>query len=184
MKSKHFFDLQFIQYYKGFELFRRWMMKHHSQDVDFSNLDFEAVDIEILADEAKEQEETTTAAAARGEDAADAGGVDLSQGGQGCCSFCLVTFMVFFFEQWLPPCFKDFIIIIIFCLRTLVASLFWGFYLSTLDCVFCLEIDDFFWVFCISWAFCLLTEYPWNFSHALNLLVEFTPFILHDFLKV
>lgn len=80
MKSKHFFDLQFIQYYKGFELFRRWMMKHHSQDVDFSNLDFEAVDIEILADEAKEQEETTTTAATGGEDAADAGGVDPSQG--------------------------------------------------------------------------------------------------------
>ena len=124
MKSKHFFDLQFIQYYKGFELLRRWMMKHHSQDVDFSNLDFEVVDIEVLADETKEQEETTTVAATGGEDAADAGGVDLSQGGQGCCSFCLVTFMVFFFEQWLPPCFKDFIIIIIFCLRTLVASLF------------------------------------------------------------
>ena len=80
MKSKHFFDLQFIQYYEGFELLRRWMMKHHSQDVDFSNLDFEVVDIEVLADETKEQEETTTVAATGGEDAADAGGVDPSQG--------------------------------------------------------------------------------------------------------
>ena len=33
------------------------MMKHHSVAVDFSNLDFEKIDTEILADEAKEQEE-------------------------------------------------------------------------------------------------------------------------------
>ena len=33
-------------------------MKHHNLVVDFSNLDFENIDIEILADEAKEQEET------------------------------------------------------------------------------------------------------------------------------
>ena len=38
LKSKRFSDLQFIQYYKGFELLRRWTMKHHSQAVDFSNL--------------------------------------------------------------------------------------------------------------------------------------------------
>ena len=32
-------------------------MKHHSLAVDFSNLEFEKIDIEILADKAKEQEE-------------------------------------------------------------------------------------------------------------------------------
>jgi len=32
-------------------------MKHHSLIVDFFNLDFEKIDIEILADEDKEQEE-------------------------------------------------------------------------------------------------------------------------------
>ena len=30
-------------------------MKHYSQAVDFSNLDFEAIDTEVLVDEAKEQ---------------------------------------------------------------------------------------------------------------------------------
>ena len=58
MQSEQFSDLQFIQYFKGFELLRRWTMKHHSLVVDFSYLDFEKIDTEILADEAKEQEET------------------------------------------------------------------------------------------------------------------------------
>ena len=49
-----FLDLQFIQYFKGFELLCRWTMKHHSLVVDFSNLDFEKIGIEILADKAKE----------------------------------------------------------------------------------------------------------------------------------
>ena len=40
-------------------------MKHHNQAVDFSNLDFETIGIEILADEAKEQEEVTTIATAK-----------------------------------------------------------------------------------------------------------------------
>ena len=61
-KSDHFSDLQFIQYYKGFELLCRWMMKYHNQAVDFSNLDFEAIDTEILADEAREQEAATAIA--------------------------------------------------------------------------------------------------------------------------
>ena len=43
MQSEQFFDLQFIQYFKGFELLRRWTMKHHSLVVDFSNLDFEKI---------------------------------------------------------------------------------------------------------------------------------------------
>ena len=29
-ESNHFFDLQFVQYFKGFELLHRWMMKHHN----------------------------------------------------------------------------------------------------------------------------------------------------------
>ena len=60
LKSKCFVDLQFIQYYKGFELLRKWMVKHHSQAMDFSNLDFEAINTDVLADKAKEQEEATT----------------------------------------------------------------------------------------------------------------------------
>ena len=71
MKSEHFSDLQFIQYYKGFELLCKWTMKHQNQVMDFSNLDFEAIDTEVLANKAKEQEETTTATA-RGGGAADA----------------------------------------------------------------------------------------------------------------
>ena len=58
MQSKQFLDLQFIQYFKGFELLRWWMMKHHSLAVDFSNLDFEKIETKILTDETKEQEET------------------------------------------------------------------------------------------------------------------------------
>ncbi|KAL0003072.1 hypothetical protein SO802_016853 [Lithocarpus litseifolius] len=57
MQSEQFSDLQFIQYFKGFELLRRWTMKHHSLVMDFSNLDFEKIDTEILADETMDQEE-------------------------------------------------------------------------------------------------------------------------------
>ena len=46
-----------MQYFKGFELLRRWTMKHHSLAVAFSSLDFEKIDIEILEDEAKEMEQ-------------------------------------------------------------------------------------------------------------------------------
>ena len=46
-----------MQYFKGFKLLRRWTMKHHSLAVDLSGLDFEMFDVEILEDEAKEQEE-------------------------------------------------------------------------------------------------------------------------------
>ena len=37
-------------------------MKHHNLVVDFSNLDFKKIDIEVLVDKAKEQEETETSA--------------------------------------------------------------------------------------------------------------------------
>nr|POE91892.1 hypothetical protein CFP56_28006 [Quercus suber] len=56
-QSEEFWDLQFLQYFKGFELLRRWTMKHHSSAVDFSSLDFEKIDTEVLEDEAKELEE-------------------------------------------------------------------------------------------------------------------------------
>nr|POE60932.1 hypothetical protein CFP56_32069 [Quercus suber] len=39
------------------------MMKHHSQVVDFTNLDFKAIDTKILADETKEKEDETVAEA-------------------------------------------------------------------------------------------------------------------------
>ena len=54
-------------------------MKHHSLVVDFSNLDFETINIEILADEAKEQEEVI-AGGGGGEDVIIAEGTDLDQG--------------------------------------------------------------------------------------------------------
>lgn len=54
MQLEQFSNLQFIQYFKGFELLQRWTMKHHSLVMDFSNLDFKKIDIEILTDEAKE----------------------------------------------------------------------------------------------------------------------------------
>nr|POE92652.1 hypothetical protein CFP56_36918 [Quercus suber] len=43
-----------------------WTMKHHNLAIDFSNLNFETIDTEILADEAKELEETTDVATIRG----------------------------------------------------------------------------------------------------------------------
>ena len=62
-------------------------MKNHSQVVDFSNLDFEVIDTEVLVDEAKEQEKTTTTVAIGGEDATDAGGVDPGQGDKAVAPF-------------------------------------------------------------------------------------------------
>nr|POE97334.1 hypothetical protein CFP56_49465 [Quercus suber]POE99685.1 hypothetical protein CFP56_19014 [Quercus suber] len=61
-QSKELSDLQFMQYFKGFELLRRWTMKHHNLAVDFSGLDFKKIDMEILEDEAKEQGETKSGA--------------------------------------------------------------------------------------------------------------------------
>nr|POE59969.1 hypothetical protein CFP56_03564 [Quercus suber] len=56
-QSKEFSNLQFLQYFKGFELLRRWTMKHHSSAMDFSSLDLEKIDTEVLEDKAKELEE-------------------------------------------------------------------------------------------------------------------------------
>ena len=63
LESDRFPDLHFVQYFKGFELLRRWMMKHHSQVADFANLDFETIDTKILVDEANEKEGETVAEA-------------------------------------------------------------------------------------------------------------------------
>nr|POF03052.1 hypothetical protein CFP56_70074 [Quercus suber] len=49
------------KYFKGFELLCRWMMKYYSQVEDFANLDFKAINTEILADETKEKEGETVA---------------------------------------------------------------------------------------------------------------------------
>ena len=59
LKSDHFSDMQFEQYFKGFKLFCRWMIKHHSHVANFANLDFEAIDTKILVDEANEKEGET-----------------------------------------------------------------------------------------------------------------------------
>ena len=40
LEFDRFSDLQFVQYFKGFELLRRWTMKHHTQVMDFLNLNF------------------------------------------------------------------------------------------------------------------------------------------------
>ena len=55
LEFDRFFDLQFVQYFKGFELLYRWMMKHHNQVTNFAKLDFEAIDTEILANKTKEK---------------------------------------------------------------------------------------------------------------------------------
>ena len=54
-------------------------MKHHSLVVDFSNLDFEKIDTEILVDKPKELEETTIVATVRGIDIAEVRSLDLGQ---------------------------------------------------------------------------------------------------------
>ena len=59
LESDCFSNIQFEQYFKGFELLRHWMMKHHSHVADFASLDLEAIDIEILANEANEKKGET-----------------------------------------------------------------------------------------------------------------------------
>ena len=59
-ESEHYSNLLFQQYFKGFELLLRWMLKHQVEAIDFSFLDFETVDTEMIADEAKEEESRAT----------------------------------------------------------------------------------------------------------------------------
>ena len=56
LEFDRFYDHQFVQYFRGFELLHWWMMKHHSQVADFANLDFEAIDTKILVNKTKEKE--------------------------------------------------------------------------------------------------------------------------------
>ena len=44
-------EILFGQYFKGFELLRRYLVKH-SLETDMKDLDFEAIDKEIKVDEA------------------------------------------------------------------------------------------------------------------------------------
>ena len=79
LESDCFFDMQFEQYFKGFKLIRRWMMKHHSHVPDFANLDFEAIDTKILANKANEKKCETIAEAIKvveGKDATTGGAND------------------------------------------------------------------------------------------------------------
>ena len=53
---EHYSDPLFTQYFKGFELLFRWMLKHQGEAINLSALDFEVMDTEMIADEAKEKE--------------------------------------------------------------------------------------------------------------------------------
>ena len=115
MKSEHFSDLQFIQYFKGFELLRRWTMKHHSLVVDFSNLSFEKIDTKILTDKAKELEETDTAAAIGGVDVIEVRSSNLDKKDGVVTPAAEWSLLLLFFftislfgKHWLPPCFEAF----------------------------------------------------------------------------
>ena len=76
LESDCFSNLKFVQYFKGFKLLCTWMMKHHSQVANFVNLDFKAIDTEILADETKEKEGETIVDAAEGDGTTLGGVVD------------------------------------------------------------------------------------------------------------
>lgn len=53
--SETFGVITFNKFFKGFELLRCWTMKHHSNIVDYSNLNFEAIDKEMMVDEDAKQ---------------------------------------------------------------------------------------------------------------------------------
>ena len=59
LESDRFSDMQFEQYFKGFELLHCWVMKHYSLVADFANLDFEAINTKILTNKANEKEGET-----------------------------------------------------------------------------------------------------------------------------
>ena len=58
--TEEYNTILFQWYFKGFELLRRYMIKHDS-GVDLENLDFEAVDKEMEEDEAAQASTQTTA---------------------------------------------------------------------------------------------------------------------------
>ena len=73
LESNRFSDLQFVQYFKVLELLRRWMMKHQNQVADFANLDFEAIDTEILANEKEDETIAKVTDAAEGDNTTTGG---------------------------------------------------------------------------------------------------------------
>lgn len=50
-----FLTVTLDEFFKGFELLWRWMMKHHFEANDYSDLDFEAIHKEMMADEDLEE---------------------------------------------------------------------------------------------------------------------------------
>ena len=65
--SKIYSIVSFDDYFKSFELLRRWTMKHHPE-VYYSSSDFEAIDKEMMTDEAAEQARANEQARVRGEE--------------------------------------------------------------------------------------------------------------------
>lgn len=53
--SQAFDIITFGEFFKGFELLQRWMIKHHFEDVDYSDMDLEAIDKEMMVDREIEQ---------------------------------------------------------------------------------------------------------------------------------
>ena len=51
LASEAFSTIYFDEFFKGFELLQQWTMKHHSKAVDYSDLNYEAIHEEIMADE-------------------------------------------------------------------------------------------------------------------------------------
>ena len=58
--TEKYYTILFQWYFKGFELLRRYMIKHGSS-VDLENLDFEAIDREMEEDEAAQASALTAA---------------------------------------------------------------------------------------------------------------------------
>ena len=54
-----FSTINFDEFFKSFELPRRWTMKHHSKADDYSDLDYEAIRKEMMADEDAEGAKAT-----------------------------------------------------------------------------------------------------------------------------
>lgn len=53
--SDAFLTITFDEFFKGFELLRRWMMKHHSKAIDYFDLNFEDIHKEMMANEDTER---------------------------------------------------------------------------------------------------------------------------------
>lgn len=67
LSSKTYSIATFDEYFKGFELLQQWTMKHHTK-FDYSNIEFKAIDKEIMADEAVEQARANEQAGVEGGD--------------------------------------------------------------------------------------------------------------------